>query len=161
MEDGRGKVHRPGERPPAPTQEELLATAQRFLGVPYLWGGCSPWGLDCSGFVQLVYRLHGISLPRDAHEQALAGEPVPVTSSGDGTVAGLSGGEAVFFHSEAPPHRISHVALALGAEAFIHALGSDRVRIDPWAGSPLLGRVAAARRYLPASCPGKPGGGPA
>src|SRR5207237_7800243 len=76
LEEHRGCVHRSEGSAAALTSAAVLATARRFLGVPYLWGGCSPLGLDCSGFVQLVYRLHGIMLPRDADKQAYVGRLV-------------------------------------------------------------------------------------
>src|SRR5207245_2183531 len=61
-------------RPPRPA--DLLATAQAFLGSRYVWGGTTERGLDCSGFVQQVYRLNGVGLPRDADQQAVFGRPV-------------------------------------------------------------------------------------
>ena len=61
---------------PTPTGQDLVATARLFLGVRYLWGGTSAFGFDCSGFVNLIYRVNGIVIPRDAGAQALAGRPV-------------------------------------------------------------------------------------
>lgn len=148
LEEHRGRVEAREVRLPAPTAPELSATARRFLGVPYLWGGCSPWGLDCSGFVQLVYRLHGIRLPRDAGPQAEVGDPVALDRDVAAATGGLVPGDAVFFHGQEARDRITHVALALGGGNFIHAAGSDRVRIDAWEGSPYAGRVVCARRYL-------------
>jgi cell wall-associated NlpC family hydrolase len=120
--------HRP------PTAADLLATAEAFLGVPYLWGGTTAQGMDCSGFVQQVYRLNGIRLDRDADQQATEGRGVDVPAAGD----------LIFFGRE----RVTHVALATGERTFIHA---------PQAGAkvergelPAAGRtVLAMRRYLP------------
>ncbi|HEU4753310.1 MAG TPA: C40 family peptidase, partial [Armatimonadota bacterium] len=114
-------------------------TARRFLGVPYLWGGGSPVGLDCSGFVQLVMRLHGVELLRDAGPQMTQGEPVEAPDAAD----------LVFFGPEGEPDRISHVGMMLDRERFIHAAGSDRVRINRLRDDP-YGRIyRGARRVLP------------
>lgn len=90
-----------------PTGRELVATARAFLGTPYLWGGTSGDGIDCSGFVQQVYRLNGVGLDRDADQQALEGRSV------DGPIAG----DLLFFGSPA----VTHVAMSLGGDDFIHA----------------------------------------
>jgi gamma-D-glutamyl-L-lysine dipeptidyl-peptidase len=148
LEEHRGTVSAPDARAPSPPPAEVLATARRFLGVPYLWGGCSPLGLDCSGFVQLVYRLHGARLPRDADQQAEVGLPV---SAGDGRPAALAPGDAVFFCSESSRERITHVGLALGDGQFIHAAGGDGVRINRMADRPYAERLVAARRYASGS----------
>ena len=95
-------------------------------------------GLDCSGFVQLVLRLHGVELFRDAHQQAEQGVPSPEPDSGD----------LVFFGGEEQPERITHVGMMLDRRRFIHARGSDCVRIDALADEPYGRRFRCARRYL-------------
>lgn len=90
-----------------PTAEDLVRTAAVFIGTPYLWGGTSALGLDCSGLVQQVYRLNGVGLPRDADQQALAGRDVTEPRTGD----------LIFFGSP----RVTHVALYVGAGEVIHA----------------------------------------
>ena len=90
-----------------PTGRELVATARAFLGTPYLWGGTSRHGIDCSGLVQQVYRLNGVGLDRDADQQALEGRPVDAPAAGD----------LLFFGSPA----VTHVALSVGGDDFIHA----------------------------------------
>jgi hypothetical protein len=97
----------------------IIKTAlDRFEGTPYEWGGVSPWGADCSGFVQSVYRLHGVRLPRDASQQA-----------GEGRDAGTSiddaeAGDLLFF-SEREDGKITHVGIALGESRMVH-LGLGR-----------------------------------
>lgn len=111
-------------------------TARRFLGIPYLWGGCSPWGLDCSGFVQLVYRLHGLPLLRDAHMQFEQGAKAPEPRAAD----------LVFFGPEDKPGRITHVGMMLDRRRYIHAKGSACVRIDVL--DPASPTFRGARRFL-------------
>jgi gamma-D-glutamyl-L-lysine dipeptidyl-peptidase len=124
-----------------PRQQTALAmcrSARRFLGVPYLWGGCSPLGLDCSGFVQLVYRMHGIQLRRDADMQAEQG-----AAADD-----LRAADLVFFGPDDNSARITHVGMMLDARRFIHALGGECVRIDPLDSRRFATRFRFARRYL-------------
>ena len=96
----------------AALRAQLVADAQRFTGVPYLWGGSSAYGIDCSGMVQLVHRLSGIILPRDADLQYENGRIVePPYQPGD-----------LFFFGESGGHRrISHVGMSLGGWEMIHA----------------------------------------
>jgi cell wall-associated NlpC family hydrolase len=89
----------------------LVATSRRLQGVPYLWGGMTPLGVDCSGFVSLVYRLHGRILPRDADLQFDDPKAKPV-EKGE-----LEAGDLVFFGKKS----ISHVGLYLGEGRFINA----------------------------------------
>jgi len=116
----------------------ICSTARRFLGTPYLWGGNSPLGIDCSGFVQIVMRLHGIELLRDANQQAAQGTP-----SLDPGAADL-----VFFGPVEQQHRITHVGMMLDGSRFIHAAGSRYVRIDRLSDEPYIHQFRFARRYL-------------
>jgi cell wall-associated NlpC family hydrolase len=95
-------------RHPAPA---VIATARRLLGLPYLWGGSTPLGIDCSGFVQLAYGLNGVSLLRDAALQYNQPGLAPVAK------AGLEPGDLLFFGQTA----ITHVGLYIGGGEFIHA----------------------------------------
>ncbi len=103
-----------------PTPERILFTARRFTGIPYLWGGTSAKGLDCSGFIKTVYYLNGLLLPRDADQQAATGLPVEPRPDW----SGLAPGDLLFFGSPNPPTqppKVTHVALSLGGGRFIHA----------------------------------------
>jgi cell wall-associated NlpC family hydrolase len=96
-------------RPPA----AALGWAERLLGAPYRWGGCTVEGIDCSALVQLAFRLCGVWLPRDADQQwAALAEKVPR--------AALAAGDLVFFARDGA---IVHVALALDGDRIVHALG--------------------------------------
>jgi len=95
--------------------EQLLATAFKFQGIPYFWGGRSPKGFDCSGFAQTVFRLNGIMLPRDAWQQAEVGNNV----AGDWHT--WQPGDLIFFSEKGD--RITHVGLSLGEGDFIHSSG--------------------------------------
>jgi len=108
--------------PPLPDQ--MIRTAKRFIGVPYLWGGTSPFGLDCSGFVQLVYRIHGIRLPRNSASQATFEKAEPVRR------ADLAPTDLVFFAAEADKGKVTHVGIWLGGDRFIHSAGGIGVTIS-------------------------------
>jgi cell wall-associated NlpC family hydrolase len=103
--------------PLGPVGGDLISTGKRFLGVPYLWGGTSPFGLDCSGFVQLVYKLNGIQLLRDAHMQAEDPRAIPVEKSD------LRAGDMVFYAGGQDKTRITHIGMACGDGTFIHSAG--------------------------------------
>lgn len=110
-----------------PTGETILQTAYRFMGMPYLWGGTSTKGMDCSGFTKTVYFLNGIILARDASQQVNTGELVDTK---DGW-KNLQPGDLLFFGTKAKENkkeRITHVAIYIGDGDFIHASG--RVRIN-------------------------------
>ena len=90
---------------------DRVALAERLLGTPYLWGGRTPQGLDCSGLVQLSFEIAGIALPRDTHMQEAAGTAVAT----DDRLAGLERGDLVFWPG--------HVGIMSDAETLIHANG--------------------------------------
>lgn len=94
----------------------ILDTADDYLGVPYLWGGTTPRGFDCSGFVQYVFRRHGVQVPRTSRQQAMVGQPVGVT------LRGLRPGDLMFFASNGS--RIDHVAIYAGNNEIIHSSSS-------------------------------------
>lgn len=99
--------------------KELKETAYLFLNAPYLWGGRSPFGIDCSGFMQVVYKLNGYQLPRDASQQVELGTPLSFVEEAEA-------GDLAFFDNE--EGNIVHVGMVLENQQIIHASGC--VRID-------------------------------
>jgi hypothetical protein len=102
------------------TPDALENLAKQFLGSSYLWGGRSVFGIDCSGFVQMVFKLFNCMLPRDAYQQAEMGEAI-------GFLAEAKPGDLAFFDNE--QGKITHVGILLAPDLIIHA--SAIVRIDP------------------------------
>jgi hypothetical protein len=105
---------------PQVNEEGVRETALFFRNVPYLWGGRTIFGLDCSGYVQLVYKLNGLKLKRDAWQQAEEGTLVNFLPE-------VKVGDLAFFDNE--EGRITHVGLMLSPNEIIHSSG--KVRIDP------------------------------
>ena len=123
----------------------VLATADRYVGTRYRYGGEDPAeGFDCSGFVQYVFGRHGVDLPRTSAQQAGAGRAVP------GPIGALRPGDLMFFDTEG--HGVDHVAIYAGGGRLIHAAsGAGRVRYDEIGtdrGQWLLERLVASRRVL-------------
>ncbi len=135
----KGQTAEPYVVPRAGWQNALVYTAKRLLGVPYLWGGCSPFGLDCSGFVQTVYRLCGLVIPRDADLQAEFHRVSEVD------IEEAQPGDLIFFAGGGDPHQraITHVGMVIDREHFIHSSGGVGVNItrldDPYYRSILWG----------------------
>ena len=100
-------------------RESIALTAKEFINVPYLWGGKSFFAVDCSGFTQLVYKIHEIKLPRDASQQVNVGESLSFVEES-------RPGDLAFF--ENPEGKIVHVGIMLENQRIIHASG--KVRID-------------------------------
>jgi gamma-D-glutamyl-L-lysine dipeptidyl-peptidase len=110
-----GAVH-PAARP---TERTLLKTALQLLNTPYLWGGRTPFGIDCSGFTQLVFSIHGMQLKRDAYQQAAQGRKINIESAATGDLAFFSNAEG----------RITHVGIVVrekNSTAIVHASGKVR-----------------------------------
>ncbi len=99
--------------------ESRVRHAKRLLNAPYLWGGKSAFGIDCSGLVQIVFNCAGIAMPRDAWQQAETGSTVDFIDT-------VQPGDLVFFDND--ERRIIHVGIILETGKIIHASGS--VRID-------------------------------
>jgi hypothetical protein len=100
-------------------KSSLINTAFMYLNAPYLWGGKTPFGIDCSGFTQMVYKLNGYKIHRDASQQALEGEPLSFIEESEA-------GDLAFFDNE--EGNIIHVGIIMNDNYIIHASG--KVRID-------------------------------
>jgi gamma-D-glutamyl-L-lysine dipeptidyl-peptidase len=100
-------------------RDEITETAKRYLGAPYLWGGRSIFGIDCSGFVQMVFKINGIFLPRDSALQVLEGNTVNFIHE-------AKTGDLAFFGND--EGNIIHAGILLNNNQIIHASG--KVRID-------------------------------
>ncbi|WP_436416112.1 NlpC/P60 family protein [Petrimonas sp.] len=128
------------------TPESIVKTARQFMGIPYVWGGTSSKGLDCSGFTKLVYFLHGIILQRDASQQVLNGKLIDET----GDFSNVHPGDLVFFGSKAtdenPKERVVHVGIYIGNKRFIHA--SDYIQIGSFDPGDSLFDEYNSNRYL-------------
>lgn len=124
----------------------LPEIAQKWYGgAPYLWGGRTEWGVDCSGLVQAVYGARGIQLPRDSDQQFAQGREIPITPDG----AGYEAGDLLFF---AERGRVSHVALWAGAGRIVHSalsrggVGGDHLFGDEPRMVRLLASLVGVRR---------------
>ena len=98
------------------SRNSIIENSFKFLNSPYLWGGRTPYGIDCSGFTQQVYKLNGFQLSRDANQQVLQGKEIILEDAKPGDLA--------FFGEDG----ISHVGIIMHSNKIIHAFGS--VRID-------------------------------
>lgn len=134
-----------------PNADNIISEAFKFMGRPYLWGGTSGKGVDCSGFTKSVFYLNGILLPRDASQQVHVGVEVPT----DTTLANLQPGDLLFFGSKATAEkkeRITHVAIYLGDGRIIHSAGAVKVesmrRGDPTFVEDRLESFVRAKRIL-------------
>jgi cell wall-associated NlpC family hydrolase len=120
----------------APPPASLVATAKEFMGLHYLWGGLSAWGYDCSGLTWAVYRVHGITIPRDADAQAAAGTPVSMSA--------LRPGDLIFYGVSF----VHHVAMYAGGGKMIEAPNSaSEVRLVPVRTFDLAGAKRFAAKY--------------
>lgn len=120
--------------------EAIVQEAKRFLGLPYLWGGTSAFGYDCSGFAYSMHQANGITIPRDASNQARAGKQIEP--------ADLLPGDLVFFAFEEGKGRVHHVGIYIGDGEMIHAPNTGKViEIIPIKGSKYEVEHCISRRY--------------
>ncbi|WP_441000337.1 C40 family peptidase [Fodinibius sp. SL11] len=133
------------------SENQLVQEAKSLKGAPYLWGGTSPKGMDCSGFTKTIYFMNGWIIPRDASQQVHAGEIVDST----GSFENLRPGDLLFFGREASEdrdRRVVHVGMWIGNDEFIHSAGRVKVSsIDPEAKNYdeyNVNRYLETRRYL-------------
>lgn len=115
---------------------QIVASANKYLGVPYVFGGSTPRGFDCSGFTSYVFRGYGIQLPRMADEQYRVGQFVPKQK--------LQPGDLVFFTTYEPG--VSHTGIYVGNGNFISATSSGGIRVDSLSSSYWAPRYVGAKR---------------
>lgn len=132
IQKGDGAVQEGPWTWPRRSASDMVALGQRMLGVPYTWGGCSPFGLDCSGFVQLVYRMNGVPILRDAGIQMTDSGLLEVVKGQE------QAGDLVFFGSAIDD--IGHVGMMIDGENFLNAtvyqtpcVRLDNLKVERWA----------------------------
>lgn len=123
--------------------EQVIALSRRFLGVPYTWGGTSSYGYDCSGFMQMLMRQRGYSIPRDAGPQSKWSGSAPIERPG------LKPGDLLYFGSS--PERVTHTGMYIGDGKFINATTytTPMVRIDDLNEPRWSKLLVGARRITP------------
>lgn len=118
-------------------RSRIVGNALTYRGTPYVWGGNTTRGFDCSGFTQHLYRQQGLTIPRTAKQQYDGGKPV--------AKANLQQGDLVFFNTTGP---ITHVGMYIGDGKFVHAANAKRgVRVDTLTSGYYAKCYAGARRY--------------
>ena len=108
------------------SEEDLVATSKQLMGLPYLWGGTSAKGVDCSGFTKTIYFMNGMVIPRDASQQVNTGKVVDSTKNWEN----LQKGDLLFFGTPATDstkERVVHVGMWIGDNQFIHSSGNVHI----------------------------------
>jgi gamma-D-glutamyl-L-lysine dipeptidyl-peptidase len=119
---------------------DIVAEGEIFLNLPYLWGGMSSYGYDCSGFSYSMCKANGYIIPRDAHDQANAGVEISLED--------IKPGDLLFFAYEEGKGRIHHVGIYYGDGKLLHSPNTGKtVEIIPLAGTIYERELCAARRY--------------
>jgi len=120
--------------------DEVVAAGERFLGLPYLWGGMSSYGYDCSGFSYMMHKANGYTIPRDAADQAKGGVSVPLDE--------IERGDLLFFAYEEGKGKLHHVGIYYGNDKLLHSPKTGKmVEILSLAGTVYEQELCAARRY--------------
>lgn len=119
---------------------DIVIAGKMFLNLPYLWGGMSSYGYDCSGFSYMMCKANGYIIPRDAHDQAIAGISVNVTD--------IQPGDLLFFAYEEGKGRIHHVGIYYGDGKLLHSPKTGKtIETIPLAGTIYEQELCAASRY--------------
>jgi cell wall-associated NlpC family hydrolase len=132
------------------TGDDIINSSFQFMGAPYLWGGTSSKGMDCSGFTKTVFFINGYIIPRDASQQVLVGEKVAI----DESFSKLLPGDLLFFGNKRTDNseRITHVALYTGDGRFIHSSGNVKIesllRSEPDFNDFRASSLLQVRRYI-------------
>jgi cell wall-associated NlpC family hydrolase len=138
----------------ADRRAQIVADAARFIGVPYLWGGCTAFGIDCSGFAQMLYRLIGVAIPRDADMQCAAGRPIESAPTGpqmsEAAAPPFEPGDLLFFGEPGESRTITHIGVSLGGWRIVHSSRSRNgvYEDDVQAVEHLRAGFIAARTFL-------------
>lgn len=117
---------------------KIVETGKNYIGVPYVFGGTTPSGFDCSGFLQYVFKQHGFIIPRLADEQYNLGKAAKVSQ--------LSPGDLVFFSTYADG--VSHCGIYVGGRNFLHASSSKGIRIDSLDSSYWSSKFVGAKKII-------------
>ena len=135
------KVHKNFASIPKPTQKNIVDSAKRYMGLPYLWAGTSAYGFDCSGLMYSVYKNHGILIPRDSFVQATHGTAVSRKN--------MQPGDLMFFAYQNGKGKVYHVGMYIGNGQMLHAPNSLRkVEIVSIEAQPYKKNYSGSRRYL-------------
>ncbi|MFJ7828049.1 NlpC/P60 family protein [Psychrobacillus sp. NPDC096623] len=131
------------EQIPKRTVEEAVVLGENYLDLPYLWGGMSPYGYDCSGFTYNMLKACGFIIPRDASDQAKMGEEISILDSSLWKV-----GDLLFFANDEGTGPVRHVGFYYGNGQLLHSHSTGKtVEILVLAGSKLEKEICAVRRY--------------